>query len=175
MHVQTHIMSGWCAASLFNLSARERLLCMVAATVPDVDGLGVLLGQEVYWEYHHKLGHNVFLGVLLAVVLACLSSRRLVAAGIYLMLFHLHLSMDYVGSGIGWRIYYLWPASKWGLINSRTWDFYSWQNITAAVAFLAWVIGIAMTQRRTPLEAIMPSLDRQLVLCLRKKARRRDL
>src|SRR5437016_3393863 len=39
MHIQTHIMSGWCAASLFPLTARQRLACMIAASAADLDGL----------------------------------------------------------------------------------------------------------------------------------------
>ena len=32
MHIPTHLMSGWCIASLFDLTLRERLLCMLAAS-----------------------------------------------------------------------------------------------------------------------------------------------
>jgi hypothetical protein len=170
MHMQTHIMAGWCAASLFQLSARERLFCMLAATLPDLDGLSSLFGQEAYWYYHHRLGHNFVFALLLAGALACFSPHHIKSALLYLAIFHLHLYMDYLGSGIGWKIHYLWPFSGWGLKNSSAWDFYSWQNISAAMGLFLWVILIAFYQRRTPLEAIMPSLDRQLVNSLRRRA-----
>lgn len=40
MHIQTHIVSGWCAANLLDLTPRERALAMVAASAADLDGLG---------------------------------------------------------------------------------------------------------------------------------------
>ena len=39
MHIQSHIMSGWCAANCFPLTARERFLAMLAATLPALDGV----------------------------------------------------------------------------------------------------------------------------------------
>src|SRR5207302_7065303 len=97
----------------------------------------------------------------------------------YLALFHLHLVMDYFGSGPGWGIYYLWPFSSWAADNRRVaWEFYSWQNITLAAVLVVWTIFIAVRRGRTPLEALMPRLDRQLVEWLRRhvpfsRARRR--
>ncbi len=55
MHVQTHVMSGWCAGSLFPLTAGQRLLCMIAATLPDLDGLGILFGRGVSVGISHFL------------------------------------------------------------------------------------------------------------------------
>ncbi|HEY7118639.1 MAG TPA: hypothetical protein VH475_18760 [Tepidisphaeraceae bacterium] len=69
-------------------------------------------------------------------------------------------------SGPGWGISYWWPwrhgAGYWW-INPHPWEFYSWQNITAAYALLGWTLAIAYFRRRTPLEALMPELDRKLV------------
>ncbi|MEZ0263301.1 MAG: hypothetical protein ACAI43_01130 [Phycisphaerae bacterium] len=75
--------------------------------------------------------------------------------------------MDYYGSGPGWPIAYFWPwdcglpGSLW--FCQHAWEFYSWQNMSAAAVMLAWTLGIAWRARRTPLEALMPRLDRQLV------------
>jgi hypothetical protein len=49
-----------------------------------------------------------------------------------------------------------------------SWDFYSWQNLSIAAALLIWTLIIAVRKGRTPLEAIMPDLDRQLVRVVRK-------
>ena len=72
MHIQTHILSGWCIANQFNFSPRERALCMIAAAIADLDGSGIFFGQKYYWEYHHKLGHNLFFGLLSSLLLAFL-------------------------------------------------------------------------------------------------------
>jgi len=169
MHVQTHIMSGWCLGNYAKLNPRERFCCMLAASLSDLDGLSMLAGKEAYWEYHHKICHNLPFGLLLAVVLALASGWRWKSFFIYLGLFHLHLILDYYGSGPDWEIYYLWPFSHWDVLNTKAWEFYSWQNISTGFAFFGWVLWIAVHDGRTPLEFIMPSLDRQLVQWLRKR------
>lgn len=166
MHIPTHILSGWCVGNLLPLSGRERLFCMIAASAADVDGLGILFGEEMYWAWHHKLGHNVFFAALLAGGLAMASSRRGLAFVAYLLLAHLHLVLDYFGSGPGWPLYYLWPASDFEIVNPRAWPFFSWQNITTAYALVGWTVWIAWRNRRTPLERLMPRLDRQLAALL---------
>jgi inner membrane protein len=170
MHIQTHILSGWCAGNLVPLNARERLLCMIAASAADVDGLGILVSQDLYWDYHHKLGHCAAFGVLLSVVLSSLSTHRALSFVTYLALFHLHLILDYFGSGPGWPIFYLWPISNLEWVNPHAWEFFSWQNITAAVALIAWTVQIAVSRGRTPLELLMPSLDRKAVVWMRRHA-----
>jgi len=170
MHIQTHLMSGWCIGNCIRLSARQRLMCMIAASAADLDGLSILGGQNAYWEWHHVLGHNLAFGLLTCIVLAILSRANFAVFLLYLALFHLHLVMDFFGSGPGWPICYFWPFSHWSPDNRRWgWAFYSWQNISTALALLVWTIGIAVHAGRTPLEAIMPNLDRQLVSWLRAK------
>ena len=46
MHIPTHILSGWCIGNVLPLNGRERLFCMVAASVADFDGLGIIFGEE---------------------------------------------------------------------------------------------------------------------------------
>src|SRR5687768_12632812 len=99
MHIQTHILSGWCVGNLLPLTARERLFCMIAAAAQDVDGLGILISEEVYLDYHHTFGHCAAFGVLLSVGLTVFSTHRRLAFVTYLALFHLHLALDYLGSG----------------------------------------------------------------------------
>jgi hypothetical protein len=164
MHVQTHIMSGWCVGNLFPLTPRQRLACMIAASAADVDGLGILFGQETYWNYHHKLAHNLAFGLLICLILTFISRGKPLMFILLLALFHLHLLMDFFGSGPGWPIFYFWPASAHAWDNRWwSWEFYSWQNITAAALLFFWMIAIANVCCRTPLELLMPSLDRQLV------------
>ena len=166
MHVQTHILSGWCVANLVpRLGPRERGLCVLAASLADLDGLGIVVSREWYWDYHHVLGHNLLYGVVLCALLAVFSRRGARGLGfvLYLALYHLHLLMDYYGSGPGWGIPYLWPLARWQWRSADAWEFYSWQNISAAALTVAWTVWIANRRGRTPLEAVMPKLDAQLV------------
>jgi hypothetical protein len=174
MHLPTHILSGWCVASVLPLTSRQRLCCMLAATAPDVDGFGILLkpfgqfGQNLFWDLHHVLGHNIVFGLILAIALAAWSSRWWWTFPLYLGLFHLHLLMDYYGSGQGWAIAYFWPFSRAAWISPHAWAFLSWQNVLALGVLCVWSVGIALYQQRTPLELIAPRLDRQVVQFLRR-------
>jgi len=136
---------------------------MVAASIPDIDGLGIVFGQEAYWRFHHYLGHNVFFGLAVAGVGACFSARKIVAFAMYLFAFHLHLVMDFFGSGPGWKIHYWWPISDVGYRTQYVWNLSSWQNTVAAALLLLWTMAIAYRFGRTPLELVSPSLNERLV------------
>ena len=167
MHVQTHILSGWCLGNLVpHFTPRERWFCVLAASLADLDGLSILGGQEAWWDYHHTLCHNLPFGIVLCLALAAFSTHRATALLVYLALFHVHLLLDYYGSGPGWGIPYLWPFSSRQSVHPDAWAFYSWQNIGTAAAFIGWTLWIARSRGRTPLEAVMPRLDRQLVAAL---------
>lgn len=172
MHIPTHILSGWCLANLFpTLGPRERLFCMIAAAVQDLDGLGIigdfLLRHDEptwYWALHHKLGHGIVACILVTAILTFFSkSPRWIACLAYVSAFHLHLVMDYFGSGPNWDIYYFWPVSERGWIADNAWPLFSWQNIVAAALLLTWTIWIVRVKKRTPLEALVSSLDRRWV------------
>ena len=163
MHIQTHVISGWCIADLFNLTPRERALAMVAAAAADLDGLGLLVSVDYYAQYHHILAHNLLFGLVLAAVLTAFSTHRPKAFGLYLALFHLHLVMDYFGSGPGWGIPYFWPFATREYESPHAWPLASWQNFLATLLLFIWAIVIAIRRRRTPFEAIIPSLDAMIV------------
>lgn len=164
MHVPTHILSGWCVANGLPTTPAQRLAAMVAATAADVDGLSRLLGEDAYWTYHHTFGHNVFFAVALsAACAACVRQRPTFTFALCLLVAHLHLVLDYFGSGPGWHVHYLWPFKAGVLRNPNAWPFDSWQNRSAFCLLLAWTLLIAIRRRRTPLERIAPRLDRRLV------------
>jgi hypothetical protein len=164
MHLQTHILSGWAVANCLPCTSRQRLLAMIAASAADIDGISILFGIQAYWNWHHTFGHNVFTGILISAAAACFTPRRRRATFLLcILLFHLHLVMDYYGSGPNWHIHYLWPMKAMTIRNPYAWEFYSWQNMLCFLVLLIWTIWIAHRYRRTPLECLMPSLDRQLV------------
>jgi inner membrane protein len=168
VHIPTHILSGWCLADQVKFTARERLFCMMAATLADLDGVGRIFGEEWYWRFHHRLGHNVFYAVAMAGILAWFSKHRAKAFWFYLMLAHLHLLLDYYGSGPLWHIHYFWPVSDYPIRNPRAWEFFSWQNLVTFGVFLVWTGWIAVTRGRTPLETMTPEWDRSIVKSLRR-------
>lgn len=163
MHIPTHILSGWLVGNALPLGPRERLFCMLAASLPDLDGLGFFFGEDAYWRFHHVAGHNIFAGVVLSAGLAVASAKhRAIAFAAYLACFHLHLLMDFYGSGPGWAIHYLWPANARGWRTIDAWPLDSWQNRVAFAVLLALTALVAWRKRRTPLELLAPRLDARL-------------
>lgn len=173
MHIPTHIMSGWCVGNLLRLTAGERALCMAAATAADLDGVSRVFGEGAYWDYHHVVCHNLVFALLSAALFAALSVHRLKCFFVYAAFAHLHLLLDYFGSGPGWPIHYGWPLFGWTWVNPDAWEFSGWQNRIAALILLIWVLAIAVVQGRTPVEAITPSLDARFVAALRRTVRQR--
>ena len=163
MHIQTHILSGWCFGNLFKLTSKERFFCMLAAGISDVDGFGYFISKELYWDYHHLFAHNIFFIVLSSLVLTFFSKHKIKSFMIFLCLMHIHLIMDYFGSGYGWQIKYFWPISQWGIWDQNAWPFFGWQNKVAGIIFILWTLAIIVIQKHTFFEWPMPLLDRQIV------------
>ncbi|MDB5324985.1 MAG: hypothetical protein JWM57_554, partial [Phycisphaerales bacterium] len=119
-----------------------------------------------YQRWHHVACHNLPFCIFASGVLAAIGqksfARRAAIFVLYAGLFHLHLLMDYFGSGQGWPIVYLWPFSDFRFVNWQAWELSSWQNTVAAGALLAITVAIAIVRKRTPLELLMPSLDTKL-------------
>lgn len=168
MHIPTHLFSGWCAANLppeGRLGPRERFFCVLAATLPDVDGVGIFYDERLYFDYHHVIGHNVFFGAGVAALLAAMARPpeggwhrgRLFA--LFFALFHLHLLMDAFGSGPDWPTYYLWPLSPAAWSNPWGWTFDDPRNYLAALLLIVWTIRIYRVRRRGPLEYPWPWAD----------------
>jgi inner membrane protein len=172
MHLPTHILSGWCIGSLFRLNPRQRLFCMFAAVAPDLDGISFLFGQDAWWDIHHKWGHNLLLGIISAALLTTFSGRnaprKMLAAGVYLAIFHLHLLMDFYGSGFLWPIHYLWPFDAYGWTTPHAWDLNSWQNRLTAGLLLIWTIWIAGRHGYSPIELIVPRLNTIFIASTRR-------
>ena len=76
MYIQAHVLSGWIAGNYLKLNARERFFCMIAGGILDVDGLGILISQDAYDDYHHILGHNLLFGLIVTLILTFFSSHK---------------------------------------------------------------------------------------------------
>lgn len=137
---------------------------MMAATLPDLDGISLAWGQDAYQRWHHVLGHNVFFGLLLSAGCSLLSRpvHRVRYFLVCLALFHLHLVMDFYGSGPGWEIHYLWPLTYLGWGSENAWEFGGWQNYVAMGALFVWSLVVAWWRCITPFELVAPSVDGDL-------------
>ena len=127
-----------------------------------------------YSQYHHVVCHNLGFGLLLALTVTLLGVRRWMTASLALMVFHLHLLGDLVGSrgpdSYQWPIPYLLPFSdKWGLIWAGQWELNAWPNLVITALLLAATISIAWKKGCSPLEMVSKRADAAFVSVLRGK------
>lgn len=148
---------------------------MAAAALPDLDGLGILAGEELYWDLHHKLGHNIFFFAFVAGTSAILARHRVTVFMACFALGWLHFVLDYFGSGPGWDLYPWWPLGDHAVRWDNAWPFFSWQNLSSFGLLLAASLLIVLKLGRTPLEWLMPRLDSQLASLLRRPFVGRDV
>jgi len=183
MNPVSHLLISWVAANTADLSSRDRALVTLAGVVPDIDGLGLfaeILTEQTtipllwYNKYHHVLCHNLGFGLLLAVTAIVLGIRRWMTAFLVLVVFHLHLLGDLVGSrgpdDYQWPISYLSPFSnRWKLIWTGQWELNAWPNVLITALFLAGTIYIGWKKGRSPLELVSKRADAAFVSILRRQ------
>ena len=149
LHFLTHVGVSWIVADLARLTSRDRWVVVLAGTLPDLDGIGILWSEPAYVAAHRAAAHGVFFAVLI-VALAALGSDRPWAAGVMAALsFHLHLLLDVVGTG-GLPIRYLWPLTDWEWSYGGHWVLASWQNAAVMIATALGVVAIERRRRGTP-------------------------
>src|SRR3974390_449331 len=127
MSPETHLLGSWIIAAKTTDNPRDCRLVTLAGILPDIDGLGPIVGltrgafgfksTQFYPYYHHSLLHGALGGIAIAGFLACFARQRWRVALLALLVFHLHLLCDFVGSrGPApedlWPIFYLGPFAK---------------------------------------------------------------
>jgi hypothetical protein len=148
---------------------RDRILVTCAGLAPDLDGLTLLGGEELYVRYHHILFHG-YVGALLTVgVCTALARQRAWVAALSLLAFHLHLLCDLAGSGPGWPISYYWPTSDTEWFWQGQWNLASWQNAVIGLGVTLACLACALRWRRTPVELVSPRWDSEVTRTLRRR------
>ena len=179
----THYLAGWLVANTTPLDRRERAAIVVAAIVPDVDGLGVVAEwltrnteRPLHWwsDYHHVLGHNLGFCLLVAAVGFGIARQRWTTAFLCLLSFHVHLLGDLAGGrgpdGERWPIPYLLPFSNdWHLAWSGQWALNAWPNFAITAAFIGLTLYLAVQRGFSPLEMFSRQADRVFVETLRRR------
>jgi membrane-bound metal-dependent hydrolase YbcI (DUF457 family) len=140
-HFLTHIALSWIVANAARLPARDRLIVVLAGTLPDLDGAGIVWSERAYQVAHRGAGHSL-LFVLVVMAIAWLAGRApWITAALAAASFHLHLLLDLVGTG-GLPIRYFWPFSERGWTYSL-WVLRSWPNAAVMAATALGVLLIA--------------------------------
>lgn len=184
MSPETHLLASWIIAAKTTDNPRDCRLVTLAGILPDADGLGLLLdfstrhlaGKQTFFyeHFHHYLLHGVVGGILIAGLMACFARHRLRVALLALLVFHLHLLCDFVGSrgpspGDLWPIFYLGPFDKdpmW--LWKGQWRLDSWINRYLSVALFLWALWLPVRLGHSIVGVFSPRADRVFVGVLRK-------
>jgi hypothetical protein len=181
---ETHLFASWIIAAKTTDNPRDCRLVTLAGILPDADGLGLIVDwatktlglkqTHYYWQYHHYLLHGALGGILIAVVLAGFARRRWRVALLALLVFHLHLLCDFVGSrGPApedlWPIFYFGPFDKdpmWVWEGQLRLD--GWFNRCLAATLFLWSLWLPVSLGHSVVGVFNRRVDRVLVGVLRK-------
>ena len=183
MHIGTHFFAGWLVATAPGLSRRERGLITFAGVAPDLDGLGWFVEEATanashplpwYSLYHHVLGHNLGLALVVTALAYALARRKAWVAVLAFLSFHLHLLLDLMGSrgsdGYQWPIPYFAPFSQSvQLAWHGQWWVGAWQNTFATFVFVFATVYLAWRLGYSPVGLFNPKADEVFVATLRAR------
>jgi hypothetical protein len=180
----THLFISWVIAAKTTDNPRDCRLVTLAGILPDADGLGVVLDSAnrmlgrretlFYEHYHHFLLHGIYGGIAIAALMTCFARQRWRVALLALLVFHVHLLCDIVGSRGPdpedlWPIFYLGPFSKnvmW--IWKGQWPLDAWPNRILSVVMFLWSLKIAVRLGYSFVGVFNRRLDEIFVGVLRK-------
>ena len=184
MSPETHLLASWIIAAKTTDNARDCRLVALAGILPDADGLGLIadalngwLGgkqTQYYAHYHHYLLHGALGGILIAILMASFARHRWRVALLTLLVFHLHLLCDFVGSrGPApedlWPIFYLGPFDKdpmW--VWKGQWRLDGWVNRYLSVALFLWALWLPLRLGYSVVGVFNRRADQVFVGVLRK-------
>ncbi len=188
MSPETHLLASWVIGANTTDNARDCRLVALAGILPDLDGMGLVVdlvtracgGPKTFFyeRYHHYLLHGVFGAVITALMLACFARRKWRVGLLVLLVFHLHLLCDLVGSRGPdpvdlWPLFYFGPFSKdpmW--LWHGQWALDAWPNRLLSVGLLVWALWLAVSRGYSFVGVFSQRLDRIFVETLQQWHRR---
>jgi len=169
MFPASHLIVSWLVGQHLT-EQRDRRIVTYSGIAPDLDGLTLLAGVEVYGQWHHVLTHGAVAAVGATIVLTALARDRFRVGLLAFLAFHLHLLCDLFGSGTAWGIVYFYPINSDEYVSPIRWELNSWQNLTVTVIALLASGRLAIRNGRTFAETVMPARwDALVVETLRKR------
>lgn len=169
MQPHTHLVTSWLVGHRLP-ERRDRVLVTWAGMAPDLDGLSLLAGADLYARWHHVLTHGAVFAVVTTGVCAAFAHARWKVAALSFAAFHLHLVCDLLGSGVEWSIAYLYPVSAREIATPFGWPLDSWQNVAVTAAALAACVVVGVRRGYTVSESFLPvRIDRAVVRTLRSR------
>ena len=180
----THLLVSWVIAAKTTDNPRDCRLVTLAGILPDLDGLGLGVDWATQWfglrpthyyiRYHHYLLHGAFGAVVISLLMAALARHRWRVALLSLVVFHLHLLCDFVGSrGPSpedlWPIFYFGPFDKdpmW--IWKNQWPLEAWRNRLLTLVCFLYALWLAVPLGHSVLGVFNRRMDAIFVEVIRK-------
>ena len=184
MNTVSHFFLGWMVANTADFNWRERMLVTFAGVAPDLDGLGIIVERSTmetddpllwFTNYHHVLGHNIFVALALTVLAFVLARQRWRTASLVFASFHVHLLADLIGGkgpdGVRWAIYYLYPLlpteDRYGLNWTGMWELNDWRNFLISIYCIVLTFYLAWKRGYSPVGIFSERSDAAFVATLR--------
>lgn len=182
----THYLTSWVLADQVLDNERDVNLVALSGIAPDLDSLGVVadlanswLGRpetDYYASLHHWLLHGAAGALVISAALAAGAQRKAKVFFWSLLIFHIHLVCDVLGSR-GPQDSGIWPLYYWGPFTDKNgiivwadqWLLNGWQNISLTVALLAWTFFVMWRWDRSPFSLMAPKVHAALVATLRQR------
>jgi hypothetical protein len=179
MSPETHLLGSWLIAAKTTNNLRDCRLVTLAGFVPDLDGLGLMVDAisgrtMLYHQYHHMLFHGAFGALLVAGCFALLARDKGRVFLWCLLVFHLHILCDLVGSR-GPAPEDLWPIHYFGPFNREPvwlwtgqWALDAWPNRVIGVAVLALALWLPLKLGHSVVGVFNRKADDRFIAVLRK-------
>ncbi len=182
----THFLGSWLVATATTNNSRDRKLVTLAGILPDLDGLGIiadlagamLSGKEssfhYYQHYHHYLLHGWPGALFVTVLLVWFAGQHWRVAILCLLVFHLHLVCDLIGSrgptaGDLWPINYSEPLYRNPVFFWKgQWRLDGWQNRLISIVLVLTELSLATRRCYSCVEVFSRKADAVFVSVLHK-------
>jgi LexA-binding, inner membrane-associated putative hydrolase len=172
VHQPSHLIISWLVGHRLE-DRRDRLLATWAGLAPDIDGLSILGGKEMFAKWHHVLAHGITAAIITTSCVFFLAHRRVKTALAAFIAFHIHLLCDLLGSGTDWHMAYLYPFSDKYFYTIYGWQLNSWQNAVITAVAIGFTIAVGVKYKRTFAESFLPkSVDNKIALTLARRFRK---
>lgn len=159
-----HGMMAWIIATLLLKDLRDRRLVIIAGVIPDIDAILLLVNVDLFFKYHHTIGHSFVFAIPLVICFSLVAKDRVRVLVGGLVVFSLHIIADYFGSN--WPISILYPISDYSITSAGYISYHMMYGVIdpiAAGVVLLIVFILIVKLERSPLEFISGPNDRRLV------------
>jgi hypothetical protein len=183
MTIGQHFIISWVVANSAALDRRARVGITLSGILPDIDGFGYLIDKinshfdiesSYFADYHHLYAHNIFAGLLIALIVTSRCQPKIAVFFLSLLAFHLHLLCDLAGSmgpdGYQWPIYYGYPLlPDLQLTWSGQWELSSWKNSAIGVSFFVLAVVLARFRQVTFFEFFSAKVEKVVAEVARQR------